>query len=75
MHQVPPYSSKAGRRAMNADDEIFADGGDQLVLALERSGRRLDGAVQRGAAGVRPATAAAVKKSVPAADPTPTSPR
>jgi protocatechuate 3,4-dioxygenase beta subunit len=38
VHRAPPYSSKGGRRAMNADDEIFADGGDQLVLAPERSG-------------------------------------
>ena len=38
VHQAPPYSSKSGGRAMNADDEIFAEGGDQLVLAPERSG-------------------------------------
>jgi protocatechuate 3,4-dioxygenase beta subunit len=38
VHRAPPYNSKDGRRAMNADDEIFADGGDQLVLAPERSG-------------------------------------
>jgi protocatechuate 3,4-dioxygenase beta subunit len=38
VHRAPPYSSKAGQRALNADDEIFADGGDQLVLAAERSG-------------------------------------
>jgi protocatechuate 3,4-dioxygenase beta subunit len=38
VHQAPPYSSKGGRRSMNADDEIFVGGGDQLVLAPERSG-------------------------------------
>ncbi|HEU4953312.1 MAG TPA: intradiol ring-cleavage dioxygenase [Gemmatimonadales bacterium] len=38
VHRAPPYSSKDGRRAMNADDEIYADGGDQLMLAPERSG-------------------------------------
>jgi protocatechuate 3,4-dioxygenase beta subunit len=38
VHRAPPYSSKDGRRAMNADDEIYANGGDQLMLAPERSG-------------------------------------
>jgi protocatechuate 3,4-dioxygenase beta subunit len=37
VHQARPYT-KEGRRAMNADDEIYADGGSQLMLAPERSG-------------------------------------
>jgi protocatechuate 3,4-dioxygenase beta subunit len=38
VHRSPPYSSKTGQRALNREDEIFANGGDQLVLAPERSG-------------------------------------
>jgi protocatechuate 3,4-dioxygenase beta subunit len=52
VHQGLPYSSKDGRRTMNADDEIFADGGAQLMLAPERSGNgwaaRFDMALQTG---------------------------
>ena len=52
VHRAPPYSSKDGRRAMNADDEIYADGGDQLMLAPERSedgwAARFDVALQAG---------------------------
>jgi len=37
VHRGPPYASRAGRRAMNADDRIFARGGDQLLLTPERA--------------------------------------
>jgi protocatechuate 3,4-dioxygenase beta subunit len=51
VHRAPPYSSKTGQRALNAQDEIFAHGGDQLVLAPERSGdgwaARFEVALQR----------------------------
>jgi protocatechuate 3,4-dioxygenase beta subunit len=51
VHQAQAYT-KAGRRAMNADDEIYANGGDQLMLAPERAGdgwvARFDVAMQAG---------------------------
>jgi protocatechuate 3,4-dioxygenase beta subunit len=38
VQRASPYAGKTGRRTMNAEDEIFPNGGDQLVLAPERSG-------------------------------------
>jgi nitrate reductase alpha subunit len=38
VHRAPPYAAKTGRRTFNADDRIFAQSGEQLVLAPERSG-------------------------------------
>ena len=52
VHRAPPYSSKEGRRTMNADDEIYTSGGRQLMLAPEHSGdgwaARFDLALQAG---------------------------
>ena len=33
-----PYSARSGRRDQNADDRIFARGGDQLLLAPKAAG-------------------------------------
>jgi protocatechuate 3,4-dioxygenase beta subunit len=34
----PPYAAKTGRRDLNADDRIFARGGDQLLVAPKAAG-------------------------------------
>jgi len=38
VHALPPYASKGQRTGRNPDDEIYRQGGDQLVLAPAASG-------------------------------------
>ena len=38
VHAVEPYASRGKRNARNRDDEIFRDGGDQLILDVSQSG-------------------------------------
>ena len=41
-----PYAGRTGKPDRNADDEIFARGGDQLLLAPKSVGRRVCGAIR-----------------------------
>jgi protocatechuate 3,4-dioxygenase beta subunit len=52
VHLRMPYAAKGGRRDRNADDEIFARGGDRLLLAPTAAG---DGYAARFAVGLHTA--------------------
>ena len=48
VHAQAPYSSRGTRDTLNADDMIYASGGDQMLLPLTQDGQGYAGAINVG---------------------------
>jgi len=48
VHAQSPYSSRGARDTLNADDMIYAGGGDQMLLPLTQDGQGYAAAINAG---------------------------